>query len=123
MAYWTAHSTFVAQIDGRVLGTYYLRRNQGGGGAHVCNCGYATHPDARGQGVASAMLAHSFDAARTAGFRAMQYNFVVATNTGAIRLWTRAGFQEVGRLPRAFHHPTQGDVDALVLYKSLEEPT
>ena len=120
LAYWTQARTYVAEIDDRVLGTYYLKTNQQGGGAHVCNCGYATHPDARGRGVASAMLEHSLKEAPATGYRAMQFNFVVETNEGAIRLWKRAGFAEVGRLPGAFLHPEQGYVDALVLYKSLE---
>ena len=120
LAYWTQARTYVAEIDGQILGTYYLKTNQRGGGAHVCNCGYATHPDARGRGVASAMLEHSLKEAPAAGYRAMQFNFVVTTNEGAIRLWKRAGFAEVGRLPDAFLHPEKGYVDALVLYKSLE---
>lgn len=121
LGYWCGptHQTFVAEDAGRVLGTYYLRRNQGGGGAHVCNCGYVTAPEAQGRGMARAMMEHSFDAARAAGFTAMQYNFVVETNTRAIATWQRAGFETVGRLPGAFIHPTQGPVDALVLYKRL----
>lgn len=125
VAYWTApaHTVFVAQeAGGALLGTYYLRRNQGGGGGHVCNCGYITAPAARGRGVARAMLAHSLDAARAAGYRAMQYNFVVSTNLRAIALWRRAGFAEVGRLPGAFRHPERGYVDALVMMTSLTEP-
>lgn len=124
LAYWTApaHTVFVAEQGGTVLGTYYLRRNQGGGGGHVCNCGYITAPAAQGRGVARAMLAHSLDVARQAGYRAMQYNFVVSTNRRAIALWRGAGFSEVGRLPGAFHHPQIGYVDALVMMKSLTEP-
>ena len=87
----------------------------------MCNCGYATHPDARGHGVASAMLEHSLSEARVAGYKAMQFNFVVETNAGAIRLWRRAGFREVGRLPGVFLHPQNGYVDALVLHKFLED--
>lgn len=121
LAYWCGpmHKTFVAEDAGEVLGTYYLRRNQGGGGAHVCNCGYMTAAAAQGRGVARAMMEHSFEAARSAGFRAMQYNFVVETNTRAVATWERAGFEIVGRLPGAFVHPAQGDVDALVMYKRL----
>ncbi|THH35258.1 N-acetyltransferase [Aliishimia ponticola] len=121
LAYWlgASHGTFVAEENGSVLGTYYLKRNQAGGGSHVCNCGYVTAPEARGRGVARAMLEHSLQAAPKAGFRAMQYNFVVSTNTRAIDTWTRAGFETVGRLPGAFHHPTDGYVDALVMYRSF----
>ena len=121
LSYWmgASHGTFVAEQDGQTLGTYYLRQNQAGGGAHVCNCGYVTAAAARGKGVACAMLAHSLDAAKAAGFRAMQYNFVVSTNTRAIETWERAGFDIVGRLPAAFEHPESGFVDALVMYKNL----
>ena len=77
--------------------------------------------DARGRGVAGQLCEHSQREAIAVGFRAMQYNLVVATNTGAIRLWQRHGFDIVGRLPGAFRHPTQGEVDALVMYKRLVE--
>jgi ribosomal protein S18 acetylase RimI-like enzyme len=121
VAYWLSpdKTSFVAEDAGAILGTYYIRPNQGGGGAHVCNCGYITAPEARGRGVARAMLDHSLETARAQGYRAMQYNFVVSTNTRAIDTWTRAGFETVGRLPGAFLHPTEGYVDALVMYRSL----
>lgn len=104
---------------GAILGTYYLKANQPGQGAHVCNCGYIVGEAARGQGVASAMCVHSQAEAMVHGFRAMQYNLVVATNEGAIRLWRRHGFDIVGTLPGAFCHPRFGDVDAHVMYKRL----
>ena len=121
MAYWTSpeRRVFVMSDGARLLGTYYIVRNQKGGGSHVCNCGYITAAEARGRGVARRMLAHSLQIAPSLGFRAMQFNFVVSTNTRAIDTWLRAGFEIVGRLPGAFHHPTQGDVDALVLYTTL----
>ncbi|GGK36888.1 GNAT family N-acetyltransferase [Salinarimonas ramus] len=122
LAYWRApaHAVFVAQDDGgAVLGTYYLRANQRGGGAHVANCGYVTAPEATGRGVARAMAAHSLEEARARGFRAMQFNFVVSTNTRAVRLWESFGFETVGRLPGAFAHPSLGEVDALVMYRRL----
>jgi GNAT superfamily N-acetyltransferase len=115
----TGKSVFIAEGRGVSLGTYYLRRNQDGGGAHVCNCGYVTANAARGLGVARAMLDHSLEEARRQGYRAMQFNFVVATNTRAIDIWARAGFETVGRLPGAFLHPTEGYVDALVMHRSL----
>ena len=118
LAYWLGpdRSTFVAEEAGEILGTYYLRANQAGGGAHVCNCGYMTGANATGRGVARAMHAHSIDRARARGFRAMQYNFVVATNDRAVALWQSLGFEIVGRLPAAFRHPSLGFVDALVLF-------
>jgi GNAT superfamily N-acetyltransferase len=120
-AWWCApdKTVFLAEDTGRAVGTYYIRPNAGGGGDHVCNCGYITSPAAQGRGVARAMLAHSLDTARNMGFRAMQYNFVVATNTRAVDTWARAGFETVGRLPRAFRHPERGHVDALVMWKDL----
>jgi len=121
LAYWYApqHETFVAEENGEVLGTYYLRANQQGGGSHVANCGYMTAPWAEGRGVASAMCAHSLDRARERGFRAMQFNIVISTNEVAVRLWQKFGFEIAGRLPKAFHHPIQGYVDALVMYRQL----
>jgi RimJ/RimL family protein N-acetyltransferase len=121
LSYWQApgHEVFVAGADGRVVGTYYLRANQRGGGSHVANCGYMTAPEATGKGIARAMCAHSLDHARARGFLAMQYNFVVSTNERAIRLWQSFGFEIVGRLPGAFAHPRLGLVDALVMYLRL----
>jgi L-amino acid N-acyltransferase YncA len=121
LAYWRSpgHSVFVAEQDGRVLGTYYLRANNRGGGAHVANCGYMTAPDAYGRGVARAMCAHSLDQARQRGFRAMQFNFVIASNERAVRLWQSCGFRIVGTLPAAFQHPRLGLVDAHVMVCAL----
>ncbi len=121
MAYWLGadRETFVCEAGGRVVGTYYIRTNQAGGGDHVCNCGYMTANSASGTGVARAMCAHSMDYARARGFRAMQFNFVVSTNERAVRLWQALGFGIAGRLPGAFRHPTLGYVDALVLFQRL----
>ena len=121
IAYWMGpgHETYVAEEDGRLVGTYYLRANQLGGGAHVANCGYVTAGDATGRGVARRMCEHSLQRARDRGFLAMQFNFVVSTNERAVQLWTSLGFDTVGRLPGAFLHPTLGYVDALVMYRSL----
>jgi len=119
--YWFApqHEVFVAQDTAKILGTYFLQPNQQGGGSHVANCGYITAPWASGRGVARAMCADSLDRARHRGFRAMQFNFVVSTNTRAIALWQSFGFEIVGRLPAAFQHPAEGLVDAFVMYRSL----
>jgi ribosomal protein S18 acetylase RimI-like enzyme len=111
--------TFVAQADGDIIGTYYLRANQPGGGAHVANCGYMTAAHATGRGVARAMALHSIDHARQRGFLAMQYNFVISTNTRAVALWQALGFAIVGRLPLAYRHPVHGLVDALVMHRPI----
>ena len=121
LAYWfaPANEVFVAEENGEVVGTYFLHANQKGGGAHVANCGYMTSVRASGRGVARAMCRHSLDHAKTRGFRAMQFNFVVSTNQRAVRLWQSFGFEIVGRLPGAFQHPAAGYVDAYVMYRDL----
>jgi ribosomal protein S18 acetylase RimI-like enzyme len=121
LAYWISpqHEVFVAVEDGAVVGTYCLRANQQGGGSHVANCGYVTAGHAAGRGVARAMCAHSLDRARSRGFRAMQFNFVISSNERAVRLWQSFGFEIVGRLPGAFLHPVLGYVDALVMHLML----
>lgn len=121
LAYWMGpdKETFVAEEDGAILGTYYIRPNQTGGGQHVCNCGYMTSATATGRGIARRMCEHSLDHARARHYRAMQFNFVVSTNERAVRLWQSLGFEIVGRLPLAFHHPTLGFVDALVMHQRL----
>lgn len=104
---------------GAILGTYYVKPNQPGRGAHVCNCGYMVAGAARGRGVATAMCLHSQQVAIEAGFTAMQFNFVVASNKGAVRLWQKLGFEIVGTLPEAFDHPHLGFVDAHVMFRHL----
>lgn len=140
-AYWTSpekHVFVAVDGEGSLLGTYYLKANQAGPGDHVANCGYIVGESARGRGVASALCEHSLAEARSRGFLAMQFNFVVATNEGAIRLWKRHGFEVVGTLPGAFRPPdrverqslrtsatpatrgrTPGRVDALVMFREL----
>lgn len=120
LALWTdTAATYVVETDAGIVGTYYIKANKPGGGAHVCNCGFVTDSAARGQGIAAAMCAHSLEAARALGYAAMQFNFVLASNEGAIRLWERAGFDTVGRIPDAFDHPDHGMVDALIMYRTL----
>lgn len=113
-------ATFIGEgRDGEIRGTYYIKPNHPGAGDHVCNCGYIVAASARGQGVATAMCEHSQARAVEFGFRAMQFNLVVSTNRGAVRLWKKLGFQTVGTLPGAFRHPEEGYVDALVMSKQL----
>jgi ribosomal protein S18 acetylase RimI-like enzyme len=121
IAYWMGKDkvTLVAEEDGKIVGTYYIRQNQGGGGSHVCNCGYMTSPAASGRGIARRMCEDSLKRAKDLGFSAMQFNFVIATNAAAVHLWPKLGFEIVGRLPGAFMHPTLGETDALVMYRKL----
>ena len=121
IAYWMEadKTAFILRIEGQAVGTYYIRPNQPGGGAHICNCGFITAPSARGKGVARRMLDHALIEAKQQGYRAMQFNFVLASNQRALALWQRNGFATIGRIPRAFLHPKQGYVDALILHRSL----
>jgi L-amino acid N-acyltransferase YncA len=121
LAYWfgTGTHTFVVENDRRVVGTYILKANQAGPGAHVANAAYMVAKDARGLGVGRKMAKHSLTEARQLGFRAMQFNFVVSTNASAIHLWQQLGFKIVGTLPSAFRHPEAGYVDVYVMFRSL----
>ncbi|MFK8021129.1 MAG: N-acetyltransferase family protein [Pseudomonadales bacterium] len=111
--------TFVLERDGRILATYFIKTNQAGPGSHVCNCGYMVSSSAAGQGLATELCKHSQNVARELGYKAMQFNFVAKSNEGAVYLWQKLGFEIVGRLPDAFKHPSQGYVDAFVMYKWL----
>ena len=112
--------TFVIECENKILGTYYIKTNQGGPGKHVCNCGYMVSSGARGKGLATTMCEHSQKIASKLGYKAMQFNFVASTNHGAVRLWYKLGYETVGILPKAFNHPSEGYVDALVMFKWLE---
>ena len=103
------------------IGTYYIKPNQPALGAHVCNCGYIVAAQSRGQGIAAEMCKHSQKRAVALGFRAMQFNLVVSTNTPSVKLWPRLGFEVVGTLPKAFRHSSLGFVDAFVMYKVLAQ--
>ena len=120
LAYWRGGAgCYVVEQGGEIVGTYYIKTNQPGGGAHICNCGYIVSPAARGQGLAAQMCAASQDQARALGYRAMQFNFVLESNASAVRLWHRLGFETVGTIPDAFAHPILGLVRAFVMYKAL----
>ena len=110
---------FVAQDGGRTVGAYCLQPNQPGLGSHVANAGYMVAEEARGRGIAGQLCEHSLAIAREAGFLAMQFNFVVATNEVAIRVWQRHGFAIVGRVPQAFRHARLGLTDVLILHRLL----
>ena len=121
LAYWFRADThtYVAERDGRVVGTYILKANQPGPGSHVANAAFMVASDAQGSGVGRIMAEHCLSEARHLGFRAMQFNFVVSTNMPAIHLWEQLGFKTVGTLPAAFHHPQKGYVDVYVMFRSL----
>ena len=111
--------TYVAVAGEDVVGTYYVKTNQMGQGAHVCNAGYMVREDQRGRGLGRALCRHSLDQARAMGYHAMQFNFVASSNTGAIGLWQKMGFEIVGTLPEAFKHEGQGYEDVFIMYRLL----
>jgi L-amino acid N-acyltransferase YncA len=121
LAYWFRADThtYVAEEDGGVVGTYILRPNQSGPGSHVANAAFMVARDAEGAGVGRRMAEHCLSEARQMGFRGMQFNFVISTNTRAIHLWNQLGFEIVGTLPGAFRHPEKGYVDVYIMFRSL----
>lgn len=112
-------SSWVIEDDGRVIGMYKLIPNHGGLGAHVANASFMVDPAAHGKGAGRAMGEHCLDQARQAGYEAMQFNFVVSTNTAAVALWKKLGFAIVGTLPKAYRHRRLGYVDAYVMHRFL----
>ena len=112
-------ATYVAEEDSTIVGTFYLKPNQPGLGAHICNAGYIVAKAARNRGLGRTLCAYSMDEARRLGFSGMQFNLVVATNEGALRLWKDMGFAVIGTVPGAFNHREFGYVDALILYQKL----
>ena len=121
MAYWfTADKhNYVAVVDGEVAGTFWLRPNQPGLGAHVANAAYMVSPDAGGKGIGRRMAEYSLDEARKLGFSAMQFNFVVKSNTVAVKLWKSVGFEIIGEIPDAFDHAENGLTNAYIMYRKL----
>ena len=114
-----APSPTVEAYERDIVGTYILRPNQPALGSHVANAAFMVAPNARGLGIGRKMGEHCLSEARRLGFRAMQFNFVVSTNEGAIRLWKQLGFKIVGTLPSAFRHPQNGYVDVYIMFRSL----
>lgn len=116
-----APSRVVVAVDeaGTVLGTAKMNRNHMGNGSHIASATYMVDPAHAGRGVGRALCAHSIDWARAEGYRAMQFNAVVETNTAAISLYRSLGFDVIGTLPEGFDHPTQGYVGLHIMHKAL----
>ena len=111
--------TWLADLDGAVVGTYNLHPNQAGPGSHVANAGFMVAPSARGQGLGRRLAEHCLARARDCGYLAMQFNSVVATNIGAVKLWQDLGFQIIGTVPQAYRHRTSGLVNIHVMHRPL----
>ena len=114
-----AIASWVIEENGHVIGMYKMIPNRIGLGSHVANASFMVDPAAHGRGAGRAMGEHCLDEARKAGYHAMQFNFVVSTNTAAVALWKKLGFEIVGTLPKAFRHSRLGYVDAYVMHRFL----
>lgn len=111
--------TFVAEIDGKIVGSYLIKPNQVDRGSHIANASYIVDENARGQGVGKALALHSIQTAKESNYRAIQFNFVVSTNKAAVNLWQSVGFKIIGTIPQAFNHSSLGYVDAYVMFREL----
>ncbi|HEV2890003.1 MAG TPA: GNAT family N-acetyltransferase [Frankiaceae bacterium] len=111
--------TVVAVVDGAVAGSAKMGPNRPGRGSHVATASFMVDPASRGAGVGRALGEHVVAWAREAGYRGIQFNAVVETNTAAVRLWTSLGFVVVGTVPEAFDHPVHGYVGLHVMYRRL----
>jgi GNAT superfamily N-acetyltransferase len=122
LAYWLGPGTncYVALSDRRIVGTYILKANQPGLGSHVANAGFMVSPSSRGGGVGRTMGMHCLKEAERLGFRSIQFNFVVASNKTALRLWKDLGFKIIGTLPDGFRHARCGFVDVYIMYRRLK---
>ena len=121
LAYWFSPEkhVYVAEDDGEILGTYWLKANQPGLGSHVGNGAYMVSPNAKGKGIGRMMAEHSIEEARRIGFKSIQFNFVVKSNEVAVKLWQRVGFEIIGEIPDAFNHREHGMTNAYIMYRKL----
>ncbi|MDB2414523.1 GNAT family N-acetyltransferase [Rickettsiales bacterium] len=113
------NTPYIAKIDDEVVGTYTIRPNKIGNGAHVCNAGFMVNPDFRKQGIGRKMCEHALEEAKNLGFKAMQFNVVVSTNEIAFKLWKSLGFNVIGSVPKAFNHGQKGLVDIYIMHRFL----
>jgi ribosomal protein S18 acetylase RimI-like enzyme len=121
IGYWCGKDkhTYVALEGDQVVATFFMKDNQPGLGSHVANAGYAVSVNHSGKGIGQAIGVFSLEEARRLGYKAMQFNIVVKSNTHAVKLWTKLGFKIIGEIPDAFDHPEHGMTNAYVMYQKL----
>lgn len=111
--------TYVALEGEEIVGSYLLKENQPGLGSHVCNAAFVVATEKRGKGIGKQMGEHALREAKRSGYKAMQFNFVISTNTVAIELWKSLGFKIIGQVPEGFRHQQKGMVDAFIMHRFL----
>jgi GNAT superfamily N-acetyltransferase len=121
MAFWFTPDkhNYVAELDGEVVATFWLRANQPGLGKHIGNAAYMVAPTAHGKGIGKKIALWSLDEARRLGFESMQFNFVVKSNSVAVKLWQDVGFEIIGETPDAMYHSKNGLTNAYIMYRKL----
>ncbi|WP_020528856.1 GNAT family N-acetyltransferase [Flexithrix dorotheae] len=112
--------TFVVEENETILGTCIIKPNQIGLGNHIANCSYMVSPEAQGKGIGKMLCEHSLKIAREMGFKGIQFNIVVSTNEGAVKLWKKFGFEIIGTTPKGFRHSKLGFVDTFIMFRSLD---
>lgn len=115
-----SNAVFVAESDREIVGAYILKPNQPGYGSHIANASYMVDTQTRGRGIGAKLCAHSVEAARTLGYRGIQFNLVVSTNEAAVRAWKANGFEIIGTVPGGFYHDELGYVDAYIFFRDLK---
>lgn len=114
-----ARTVVATDDDGTVLGSAKFGPNHLGPGSHIANASFMVDPAAAGRGVGRALGEHVLEQAKADGYRSMQFNAVVATNTRAVALWTSLGFSVIATLPEGYRHATLGFVDLHIMFRTL----
>jgi L-amino acid N-acyltransferase YncA len=122
-AYWLGPgiASWVAEDEGRIVGMYKLIANRRDRGSHVANASFMVDPQCHGRRIGETLGRHCLREARRAGYLAMQFNYVVSTNTAAVALWRKLGFAIVGTIPKGFRHRELGLVDVNVMHRFLDD--
>lgn len=111
--------TGVAVQGGEILGLYILHPNNIGRCGHIANASYAVKAGQRGKRIGEALVRDSMVQAKALGFRILQFNAVVAENTGAIRLYEKLGFAKLGTIPGGFRNDDGIYSDIIPFYIAL----
>lgn len=119
--YWfsSEQTVYVALSENKIIGTFFLKANQPDLGSHIANAGFMVSAAAKGKKVGKTMAEFSLQEAKRRGYKAMQFNFVVKSNSVAVNLWLNLGFEIIGEIPEAFNHIENGLTNAYIMYRKL----